>query len=144
MKPNLLKLFLITVFAFLISFVLAEYVRGISHLVSIDYNNKVELMVVFGQLAFQFLFIWKLNREKQLNYLFNLMIVSLSGALLLLPFVIWKHFYNSSDFVTVIYFFLVVSFMFFDHKRRVKQLGLPWYLSYTWVLYRCIILLLII
>ena len=144
MKPNLLKLFLIPVFAFLISLVLEEYVRGISHLVSIDYNNKVELMVVFGQLAFQVLFIWKLNREKQLNYLFNIMIVSLIGALLLLPFVIWKHFYISSAFVTVIYFFLVVSVMFFDHKRRVKQLGLPWYLSYTWVLYRCIILLLII
>ncbi len=144
MKSNLLKLLLIPVFAFLISFVLAEYVRGVSHLVSIDYNNKVELIVVFGQIAFQFLFIWKQNREKQLNYLFNLMIVSLIGALLLLPFLIWKHFYFSSDFVTVIYFFLVVSVMFFDHKRRVKQLGLPWYLSYTWVLYRCIILLLII
>lgn len=144
MKPIHLKLILIPVFATLVALVLAEFAKTVSHLLSIDYTGKVEFFIVLGQLAFQFIFIRKLNFEKQANYLFNLMTVSLIGALLLIPFLIWNHFYICTDLVILIYFFSVVTIMFIDHKRRVKRLELPWYVSYTWVLYRCMVLLLIL
>lgn len=143
MKPIHLKLILIPVFAILISLVLAEFAKTIAHLLSIDYSGKFEIIVVFGQLAFQFIFIWKQHREKQVSYLFNVMTVSLIGAILLLPLLIWNHYSAVSDMLILIYFFGVVFIMFLDHRRRVKKLELPWYLSYTWVFYRCIVLLLI-
>jgi hypothetical protein len=37
-----------------------------------------------------------------------------------------------------------VLLMFFEHKRRVAKLAMPVFISYTWVLYRVIILLFIL
>lgn len=144
MKNIHLKLILIPVFAILISSVLAEFAKTITHLLSINYSGKIEVIVVFGQLVFQFIFIWNQHREKHVSYLFNVMTVSLIGAILLIPLLIWKHYLALSDNLLLIWFFSVVFVMFVDHRRRVKNLELPWYLSYTWVFYRCIVLLLII
>ncbi len=103
-----------------------------------------EFVLAFGQIIFQSLFLMKLNTKKIINYIGNLMTVSLMGSLILIPILIINSFVNLSQFVLLTGFGLIVLLMFLEHSRRVKLLELPFYLSYTWVLYRIIALLIIL
>ncbi|MGZ4053567.1 MAG: hypothetical protein ACXVPU_05785 [Bacteroidia bacterium] len=123
---------------------LNQFARLIQHLITIKYDWKFELSMVIGQLIFQFPFIFRKTVKQKTDYYFNMLIVSMIGSVMLLPLITFNHFYLLSDLVNVIYFFAVVMFMFFEHKRRVKKLELPWYISYTWVLYRFLILIFIL
>ncbi len=104
-----------------------------------------EYFICFGQIIFQgvLLFFIKAKKELILEYIVNMMMVSLLGALFLLPAFIGYFFNIKFPFGYLIYFFLVVSFMFFNHKKRIKKLYAPAWLTYTWVLYRCLILLIL-
>ena len=126
------------------SFTLSQYATLIRHLITITYNWQFELGMVTGMLFFQYPFIYKKNRGQKLEYYYNMLLVSLLGSLLLIPLLLLNHFYNCSDATNIACFFSVVLLMFFEHKRRVAKLQLPWYISYTWVLYRFIILLFIV
>ena len=119
----------------------AWYIR---HLLTIDYNWLFELLMVTGMLVFQFPFIYKKPWSLKLNYYYNMLLVSLLGSILLWPLILLNTAYYRNDYLNIIYFFLVVGIMFFDHKRRVAKLSLPAFISYTWVLYRVIILIFII
>jgi predicted DCC family thiol-disulfide oxidoreductase YuxK len=104
----------------------------------------VEILLVTGQLVFQTLAVVVLgfyrNSEKLLNYLANVMTVSLMGSLLLIPALIVSWLIPTMVvYFYLAYFGLVVAVMFFEHKRRVKVYHLPWQLSYTWVLYRVLV-----
>ncbi|MGZ4035354.1 MAG: hypothetical protein ACXVP4_10860 [Bacteroidia bacterium] len=123
---------------------LNQFARLIQHLITIKYDWKFELSMVIGQLIFQFPFIFRKTVKQKTDYYFNMLIVSMIGSVMLLPLITFNYFYLLSDLVNVIYFFAVVMFMFFEHKRRVKKLELPWYISYTWVLYRFLILIFIL
>lgn len=72
------------------------------------------------------------------------MTVSLAGALLLTPILILNQFINIPQITILIWFAFVVLFMFMEHSRRIKILRLPTILSYTWVIYRVIVLLVIL
>jgi hypothetical protein len=100
--------------------------------------------MVLGMLVFQYPFIYKKEWGLKLAYYFNMLLVSLLGSLLLWPLLITNRFYTCGDMVNLFYFFAVVAIMFFVHQQRVAKLLLPVYISYTWVLYRCIILIFII
>ncbi len=126
------------------AFTLSQYAKLIQHLLKINYNWQFELFMVLGMLVFQYPFIYKKERMLKLNYYYNMLLVSLLGSLLLWPLIITNYFYTCSNTVNVIYFFTVVAIMFFKHKQRVAKLLLPVYISYTWVLYRFIILIFII
>ncbi len=123
---------------------LNQYAQLIQHLITIKYNWRFELCMVTGMLFFQYPFLYKNNWNLKLDYYFNMLLVSLIGSLLLLPLLILNHFSNYSDTFNLLYFFTVVLIMFFDHKRRVTKLNLPSLISYTWVLYRIIILIFIL
>ena len=126
------------------AFTLSRYAMLIQHLLKIKYNWQFELLMVLGMLFFQYPFIYKKPKLLKLEYYFNMLLVSLMGSILLWPLLILNQFYNCSDAVNLIYFFTVVLFMFFEHKRRVAKLSMPVFISYTWVLYRFIILIFII
>jgi hypothetical protein len=138
-----------TVFAFIAciaftAFTLSQYAKWIQHLLKVNYDWRFELSMVVGMLLFQFPFIFRKTWMEKWNYYFNMVIVSFKGALMLWPLLIVNHFQPCVDWINLAYFFTVVMIMFFDHKKRVVQLKMPIYISYTWVLYRFIILLFII
>ena len=123
---------------------LNQYAQLIQHLITLNYNWRFELFMVIGMLVFQYLFIYKKKWNLKLDYYFNMLLVSLTGAVLLLPLLILNQYSNYGDTFNLFYFFTVVLIMFFDHKRRVAKLHLPVLISYTWVLYRVIILFFIL
>lgn len=126
------------------AFTLSQYAKLIAHLIKVNYNWQFELFMVTGMLLFQYPFILKKNTTIKLNYYYNMLLVSLMGSVLLWPLLIINHYFNGSDVFNIVYFFSVVLFMFFEHKRRVALLQLPVFISYTWVLYRLIILIFIL
>lgn len=103
-----------------------------------------ELILAFGQIVFQSLFLLKFDRKMILNYAGNLMTVSLMGSLILIPILILSQFFQLPQMVILGWFGITVFIMFLEHLRRIKILKLPFYLSYTWVLYRIIALFLIL
>lgn len=123
---------------------LNQFAKLIQHLITIKYDWRFELFMVVGQLVFQFPFIYKKTKEQKWDYYYNMLIVSMMGSVLLLPLLIFNHFYLLSSTLNILYFFAVVAFMFFEHKKRVEQLCMPAYISYTWVLYRFLILIFIL
>lgn len=107
-------------------------------------NFSSELILAFGQIIFQSIFLTKLDRQTILNYAGNLMTVSLFGSLILTPVLILNQFVNIPEMVILGWFGITVLIMFIEHLRRIKLLQLPSYLCYTWVIYRIIALLIIL
>ena len=143
-KTTYFKIAVMLVCVAVTAFTLSQYAMLIQHLLKIKYNWQFELLMVLGMLFFQYPFIYKKPKLLKLEYYFNMLLVSLMGSILLWPLLILNQFYHCSDAVNLIYFFIVVLLMFFEHKRRVAKLSMPVFISYTWVLYRFIILIFII
>jgi len=115
------------------------------HIVNLPQGSLIrEGFITVGQLMFQGLLIYKLDKKVILNYFGNLMTISLMGSLLLLPLLIINWLISLPEMVFLIGFGIVVFIMFLEHLRRVKLLKLPSFLSYTWVIYRVLILLIIL
>lgn len=123
---------------------LNQFAKLIQHLITIKYDWKFELFMVLGQLVFQLPFIYKKTSEEKWDYYYNMLIVSMMGSVLLLPLILFNQFYLLNNTINILYFFTVVLFMFFEHKRRVYLLCMPSHISYTWVLYRFLILIFIL
>lgn len=102
-----------------------------------------EFIVCGGQIIFQGIVAWNLRRERAIHYLGNVMTISLAGALLLLPMILLGRFLDSNLFF-IGYFMLVVALMFLEHLRRVRILEISGYISFTWVLYRFVVLFIIL
>jgi hypothetical protein len=124
--------------------VLERFSDFIAHLLDVDYDWKFELAMVTGQMIFQALFILKRGVREIIAYTSRLLLVSLVGSLLLLPAIAWNCIYVHHDLVNLGWFFSVAVVMFFLHKQYIDELRWPWYLCYTWVLYRLIILIFIL
>lgn len=109
-------------------------------------NVAREFLVCFGQLACQSLLLLAVKSRRQVlfDYLGNMMTVSLIGALLLLPAFAIHALVVLPVLFYLVYFMAVVALMFCLHLRRVSYIGAPWWLSLSWVLYRCLVLLVII
>ncbi len=109
-------------------------------------NLLREYGICFGQIIFQgsILLAIKTKKEKLFDYLGNMMTVSFIGALLLLPALIVGRYTLFAPYIYLAYFFAVVLYMFLQHQKRVKNIHAPLWLSYTWILYRCLVLLFIL
>lgn len=109
-------------------------------------NPWREYMIASGQIFFQanILLAFKPTKKLLFDYLGNMMTVSLIGSLLLLPLLILNHYMTVSSYLALGWFFAVVLYMFLLHHRRVGYIQAPVGLSYTWVLYRVIVLLIIL
>ncbi len=102
-----------------------------------------EFLVCGGQLIFQATLLIVIKKNNILEYLGNMMTVSLGGALLLLAIMPLHNLITSPWFFSVC-FMLVAGLMLLEHIRRVKLLGLPWTTTLSWVIYRLLVLALII
>mgnify|MGYP003555866257 CR=1 FL=1 len=138
------KIIVIVICIAVTALILSLYAQLIQHLITIKYNWQFELFMVIGMLFFQYPFIYRTTWSLKLDYYFNMLLVSLTGAILLVPLLVLNHYSNCSDTFNILYFFTVVLIMFFDHKQKVAKLHLSVLISYTWVLYRVIILLFIL
>lgn len=103
-----------------------------------------ELLLAVGQIGFQYLFIQKLNKQKQLEYIGNLVTVSIIGSLVLAPILVLNQFISLNDYFILGWFGLTVNLMIYEHFRRIKLLELPKYLTITWISYRIIALIIIL
>ncbi len=95
-------------------------------------------------MVFQSIFFIKEEKNTTLNYLGNLMTVSLMGSVMLLPLLLLNTIVALPQFLILGWFSLTFGLMFFEHHRRLKVLALPNYLSITWVIYRIIALIIIL
>ena len=103
-----------------------------------------EILLATGQIAFQLVFLTRNDYKTKLNYIGNLLTVSLMGALILLPMIVVNEFIAIPQLVILSWFGMTVLIMIFEHFRRVKILQLPHYLTTTWIAYRMIALLIIL
>lgn len=119
---------------------------GYSNLIPVLPKTSIvrEVALAFGQIVFQSLFLLKLDKQTIINYAGNLMTVSLMGSLILMPILILSQFIIVPAILILGWFAITVLIMFAEHFRRIKILKLPYYLCYTWVLYRILALLLIL
>jgi len=135
-------------------FLFIGFALTITSLVLFGYSNLIptlpksniarEIILAFGQIVFQSLFLLKFDRKTIINYAGNLMTVSLMGSLILVPILILNQFINIPEMFVLGWFGITVFIMCAEHFRRVKVLKLPFYLSYTWILYRILALLFIL
>jgi hypothetical protein len=124
------------------SAVLVNYSRLMTPLIPVSSIFR-EFLVCGGQIIFQGMVAFVVNRKKVIHYLGNMMTVSLMGAIALLPAFAFKAFINTPYFYAA-YFLLVVALMFLEHWRRVSTLRLPWIMSASWVAYRFVVLFIIL
>lgn len=103
-----------------------------------------EIALATGQIVFQLIFLTQKDYKTNLNYIGNLLTVSLMGALILLPVIIANEFITVPQLVNLGWFGLTVLLMVLEHFRRVKILQLPHYLTATWIVYRILALLIIL
>jgi hypothetical protein len=135
-------------------FIFIGFALTITSLVLFGYSNLIpnlpksnitrEFILAFGQIVFQSLFLLKFDKKTIINYAGNLMTVSLMGSLILVPVLILNQFINLPEMFVLGWFGITVLIMCTEHFRRVKVLKLPFYLSYTWILYRILALLFIL
>ncbi|MCV2483895.1 hypothetical protein OD917_03095 [Flavobacterium sp. SH_e] len=135
-------------------FLFIGFTLTITTFVLVGYSNLIlnfpkgtitrELILAFGQIVFQSLFLYKFNKKTILNYAGNLMTVSLMGSLILTPILILSQIVQLPQMIILGWFGLTVFIMFLEHFRRIKILKLPLYLSFTWILYRILALIFIL
>lgn len=99
-----------------------------------------EFFICGGQILFQAIILWKLKVEDKMDYLGNMMTISLVGAILLGFGMIVGHIFQLTEVFYLTFFLAVVSLMFLEHLRRTKLLNLGWTPSISWVIYRILIL----
>lgn len=103
-----------------------------------------EFLICGGQILFQGLLLLAIRRNVMLDYIGNMMTVSLIGGLALLPLLLIASLIHVSPIFALGYFGLVVAGMLVEHYRRCKLLGLGLGVSLSWVGYRCLVLIFIL
>ena len=111
---------------------------------SIDYSFSVEVCMVIGQVVFQWLVLARASWWDRLRYVPIVLSISLMGSVLLLPLLGWAAVRELSPLAALAWFFSVVLVMFLTHRHWIKRVGLPWHLTWTWVLYRVLLLFIIV
>ncbi len=137
LKYRLLYIFFVVICS---TFVLFHFTKPINQLMGWENHLGREFLVCFGQIIWQSVVLTKIIKEKLLDYLGNMMTVSMIGTLLLLPILFIN---NLSPVFHLIYFGIVVNLMLFEHIRRCKILDLGWLPSISWVSYRLVVLAII-
>ncbi len=125
-------------FAWLITSVVLTSYSALLHPIVPTTAFGREFLICGGQILFQGVIVFSIRPQRLIHYLGNMMTVSLMGALLLLPAMLIGLFYQSPIFF-LLYFFIVVAWMFYEHGQRVKTLGIASLVSFTWILYRLLI-----
>lgn len=116
--------------------VLFQYSKMIVFLPAATFHREALLAV--GQIGFQYIFIQKYSELQQFNYLGNLATVSIIGSLLLSPILLLNQFIILNPYIVLGWFGLTVSVTIVEHYRRVELLEMQKSLTFTWILYQII------
>lgn len=138
-KYRLLYITLVTIFTAFTLFYFSELLNNLPKT-----TIAREFILAIGQMVFQSLFLLKKDKETLINYLGNLMTVSLLGSLILVPIICLNSIIKLPEIIILGWFACTVLIMFLEHSRRIKIVELPKHLTYTWVLYRIIALAIIL
>lgn len=122
------------------SLIIYNYSTSINQMMGWKSSIYRELLMCFGQIIWQSLLLHKILKNKRLDYLGNMITVSMIGTLLLIPMLI----FNASPIVHLGYFMMVVGVMLLEHLRRCKILEIGIIPSISWVCYRLIVLVVIL
>lgn len=136
------RLFYLLFTWFFTAYILSAYTSLMTGLLPSGHAYR-EYFVCGGQIIFQGMVVLLLNRQKTWAYLGNMMTISFGGALLLLPGLLVSIWLTLNPIFYAIWFLAVAGLMLLEHIRRTKLLKLGWTLTFTWVLYRVAVLLII-
>lgn len=125
--------FMVNHFAFLL-----DQSLGLVH------NPWREYAICFGQISWQFLVLTLVRPATRLDYLGNMSTVSIIGGFLLVPLLILSTFFDLNFWILMMWFGGVVTIMLGLHIGRCKRLGLPIFVTASWVIFRMIVLILIL
>ncbi len=150
------RLAYILVMWLLTSLTLVAYSKLLGDLIPAT-NFFREFLICGGQVVFQAISVAcgvgiliptlqrRMDGKKLMDYLGNMMTVSIFGALLLLPALLLGTIFPAIPAaVFLVYFMLVVGVMLYEHARRMKLLELGWWPSVSWILYRLLALAIIL
>ncbi len=138
-KPPLLVTYLVFC-AGLSAFALGSFAKIIQGYLAVRYDYRTELLMVVGQVGFQWLFMWHSTWAARRTYAILALSVSMIGSVLLLPLIAIHRTSGLSPLLATCWFFVVVGLIFILHHRLVVRSKLPTRLSVTWVLYRLLLL----
>ncbi|HEY0067291.1 MAG TPA: hypothetical protein VGB46_08010 [Flavisolibacter sp.] len=102
-----------------------------------------EFLVCGGQMVWQGLILFFLDREKVWDYLGNMMTISFAGGLLLGLVSLSGGLVDEPLFFAGA-FMAVAGLMLLEHIRRTKLLEVTWIMTLTWVAYRVLLLFVIL
>lgn len=112
------------------SFIIFKYLKFL-HL---EYSSFS--LIAFGnfiQMPIQGLLLIKFDKEIILNYVGNLITISLFGSLILMPILVINTILNIDSSFNFVYFGITFIVMIYEHFRRLSVLMLPKYLALTWI-----------
>ncbi|MFP2996210.1 DCC1-like thiol-disulfide oxidoreductase family protein [Spongiivirga sp. MCCC 1A20706] len=112
-----------------------QYLLMLPNFIKDNALEKALLMCVL-QIPFQALILGLSNNKGILNYLGNMIAISLIGSLLLIPILIASAIIYQGETFLIAYFLLVFGFMVIQHIKRVENLELPSYVTISWIVYR--------
>lgn len=124
--------------------VLNQFAYGLNNALGYSHNHWREFVICFGQIIWQGAAVFFISRENLMDYLGNMSTVSLLGAVLLLPLLVIHAFIPLSAIALLAAFAWVVGLMLMEHIRRCRILGIPVSLTFSWVIYRNIVLAVIL
>jgi predicted DCC family thiol-disulfide oxidoreductase YuxK len=126
------------------SLILTTYSGLLSGLIPSSKFHR-EFIICGGQIIFQATVIRFIAKGKVLDYLGNMMTISFAASLILLLVVgFGKMFSVINPLSYAACFMLVVAAMLTEHIRRMKRLGISFFASISWVIYRIIVLTIIL
>lgn len=127
--------------ALITGYILNQFTIHVTNFIGLPPNHYLfEYELAFGQIIWQGIAIQFFSKKQRLVYLVNMSSVSLIGSILLLPLILTHQVFQLPESSLIAYFFLVVSYMIIDHLRRCKLLGLPIYITFSWVCFRLVAL----
>lgn len=133
----------IVLVAFITGMILNTYLAPITDYIGLGTNPYREYIICFGQVGWQLNVIHCLHKKLTLDYLGNMSTVSLVGGLLLLPIVLISQFVIIPLWICIVWFAMVVCYMLAEHIRRCRILGITILMSFSWIFYRMVALLLL-
>ena len=124
--------FIYIVFAWLISSIVF---CGFTKLLNLEKSRcSFIATILLLQVPFQCLFLLAFNKEKIINYVGNLITISLFGSFILMPIFILNQIITFNLSFNIIYLGATVAIMIYEHYRRILLLELPEFLILIYVL----------
>jgi len=125
------------------AYILTAYARLLTQFVPLGTSYR-EYLICGSQMLFQGIIILFYRKDKLWDYLGNMMTISLAGSLMLLPMLAISGHFQLNPIAFILYFLMVAGLMLLEHLRRSKILKLGLTMSFTWIIYRLIVLALIL